>query len=407
MRISTASIFDNNSNSLNKLQAALARTQNQLSAQSRVLRPSDDPVASARALEVTQAQEMNKQFETNRTSARSSLSQVEVALGNTTSLIQQIQTLAVSAGNGGMTQADRNAIAAELEGRLADLLGVANTTDGAGGFLFSGYKATTQPFNQTTTGATYSGDQGQNMVQVGPSRSIPISESGSSVFENNATGNGTFQTQAAVANKGSGVIAPGAVVDPSLVKNHNYSVSFTVAGTPAVTSYTVVDNSTTPLPTTVVPSTTYKSGQSITFDGIAFDIKGEPANGDSFSVKPSQKQSVFQTVTELIATVRGGVSGPGGSAAMTNGLNTAHSNLATALENVLTVRSSVGARLKELDYLDSNGDDLKVQYAATLEGLTGLDPAKAISDFAQQQFTLEAAQKSFKAMSGLSLFNFI
>ena len=43
----------------------------------------------------------------------------------------------------------------------------------------------------------------------------------------------------------------------------------------------------------------------------------------------------------------------------------------------------------------------------TMEGLTGLDPAKAISDFTQQQFTLEAAQKSFKALSGLSLFNFI
>lgn len=407
MRISTASIFESNSKQLNKLQASIARTQDQLSSNTRILAPSDDPVASARALEVTQSQEMNAQYETNRTNARSSLSQVEVALGNTTTLIQQIQTLAVSAGNGGMTQADRNAIASELEGRLADLLGVANTTDGAGGFLFSGYKATTQPFNQTSTGATYSGDQGQRMLQVGPSRQLAISDSGSSIFENNATGNGSFQTQAAATNTGSGVIAPGAVVDPALVKNHNYSVSFAVTGTPAVTTYTVVDNSTTPAPTTVIPATAYKSGESITFDGIAFDVKGAPANGDSFSVKPSQKQSVFQTVTDLITTIRNGTSGPGGSAAMTNGLNTAHSNLAAALENVLTVRSSVGARLKELDYLDSNGDDLKVQYAETLEGLTGLDPAKAISDFTQQQFTLEAAQKSFKAMSGLSLFNFI
>lgn len=407
MRISTASIFESNSKQLNKLQASIARTQDQLSSNTRILAPSDDPVASARALEVTQSQEMNAQYETNRTNARSSLSQVEVALGNTTTLIQQIQTLAVSAGNGGMTQADRNAIASELEGRLADLLGVANTTDGAGGFLFSGYKATTQPFNQTSTGATYSGDQGQRMLQVGPSRQLAISDSGSSIFENNPTGNGNFQTQAAATNTGSGVIAPGAVVDPALVKNHNYSVSFSVSGTPAVTTYTVVDNSTTPAPTTVIPATAYKSGESITFDGIAFDIKGAPANGDSFSVKPSQKQSVFQTVTDLITTIRNGTSGPGGSAAMTNGMNTAHSNLAAALENVLTVRSSVGARLKELDYLDSNGDDLKVQYAATLEGLTGLDPAKAISDFTQQQFTLEAAQKSFKAMSGLSLFNYI
>jgi flagellar hook-associated protein 3 FlgL len=404
MRISTASIFDSNSKQLNKLQASIARTQDQLSSNTRILAPSDDPVASARALEVTQSQEMNEQYETNRTNARSSLSQVEVALGNTTTLIQQIQTLAVSAGNGGMTQADRNSIASELEGRLADLLGVANTTDGAGGFLFSGYKATTQPFNQTSTGATYGGDQGQRMLQVGPSRQLAISDSGSSIFENNATGNGTFQTQAAGANTGSGVISPGAVVNPTQVRNHDYSVKFTVVGTPPVTTYEVEDKSSS---TIVVPATAYKSGDSITFDGISFDVKGAPNHNDSFSVTPSHKQSVFQTVTELIATIRTGTAGPGGSAAMTNGLNTAHSNLAAALENVLTVRSSVGARLKELDYLDSNGDDLKVQYAETLEGLTGLDPAKAISDFTQQQFTLEAAQKSFKAMSGLSLFNYI
>jgi flagellar hook-associated protein 3 FlgL len=39
--------------------------------------------------------------------------------------------------------------------------------------------------------------------------------------------------------------------------------------------------------------------------------------------------------------------------------------------------------------------------------LQDLDMTKAISLFSQQQLSLQAAQQSFKAMSGLSLFNYI
>ena len=71
MRISSTSIFENNTNQLNKLQSQLAKTQMQLSTMKRVLVPSDDPIASSRALEVTQSQEINAQLATNRSNARS------------------------------------------------------------------------------------------------------------------------------------------------------------------------------------------------------------------------------------------------------------------------------------------------------------------------------------------------
>lgn len=48
-----------------------------------------------------------------------------------------------------------------------------------------------------------------------------------------------------------------------------------------------------------------------------------------------------------------------------------------------------------------------LQYASTLSGLQDLDMVKAISLFSQQQITLQAAQKSFTSISGLSLFNYI
>jgi flagellar hook-associated protein 3 FlgL len=381
----------------------------QLSTERRILTPADDPVASARVLEVSQTKEMNEQFATNRASARSSLTTVEGALQNAGNLLQDIQELAVTAGNGTMLPKDRQLLATELEGRLADLLGVANSTDGAGGYLFSGYMATTQPFTTTPGGADYKGDQGQRQLQVAASRRMPLSASGSAVFENNPTGNGSFQTQAAAANKGSAIISSGSVVDRAQADaGRDYKLTFAVSGTPAVTTYSVVDTTTgTDVAVPGMTAQAYEAGKAITFGGLSFDIKGEPADGDNFTAKPSEKQSVFTTVTNLIAALRAPADGSSGKAALANNLATALDNLKSSHDNVLTVQASVGAHMKELDYLDSAGDDLDIQYAATLSDLQDLDMVKAISDFSQQQMTLQAAQMSFKTMSGLSLFNYL
>lgn len=405
IRISTAALYSNGTTQINTLQAQMAKTQNQLSTNQRMLSAADDPIAAARALELTQSQSMNTQFGTNRTNANSSLSMVDQTLGDVTDQIQSIQSLIVTAGNASYSDSDRAALATELQGRLTDLLGLANTTDGTGTYLFSGYKSSTEPFTQTATGATYNGDQGQRTLQVGSSRNMPISETGSAIFEANTTGNGTFVTQAATGNTGNGIISPGSVTDTSKLLNHNYSIGFTVAGDPAVTSYAITDNSVDP-PTTTDPAT-YTAGAAIAFDGISFDVKGAPADGDTFTVAPSQKQSVFTTITDLINTLKTGATGDAGKAKLTNALSLASQNMSNALDNVLTVTASVGSRLNEVDSLDSSGSAINLQYATTLGNLQDLDTASAISLYTQQQTTLQAAQLSFKTMTSLSLFNYL
>lgn len=96
-----------------------------------------------------------------------------------------------------------------------------------------------------------------------------------------------------------------------------------------------------------------------------------------------------------------------GKAALTNSLSIASQNMSNALDNVLTVDASVGARLKEVDTLDTSGTAINLQYATTLSGLQDLDTVSAISLYTQQQTTLQAAQVSFKSMTSLSLFNYI
>lgn len=416
MRISTKTIFDHGKTQLGNLQTSLAKTQQQLATGRKNLAPSDDPIATARALELTQSQSINAQLAINRQNARGAMSQEEVALASTTSLLQDVKTLAVNGGNGSMTNSDREMIAVELENRLADLMGVANTTDGVGGYLFSGYQEGV-PFTKTATGARYQGDQGERTLQVGSTRTLAISDSGASVFENNPTGNGTFQTGADATNAtrgGSGIISPGSVTDFSAVTDHQYELNFAVVpgspGIPAVTTYTVMDLTLNqPVPPAPNPADPipYASGQSIQFDGLQFEIHGDPADLDKFTVDPSNKKSVFETVQDLITALRGNAEGPVGQATLNNALNKVNANLDNALDNVLSVRASVGARLKEMDYLDGAGEDLNIQYASALSDLQDVDTISAISQFTQQQIGLEAAQKSYKTLTSLSLFNYI
>jgi flagellar hook-associated protein 3 FlgL len=405
MRISTSSLYATSTSQLGTLQSQLARTQQQLSTNHRMLSAADDPVASARALEVTQSQSINAQFATNRANARSSLSQEEVALTGVQQLIQDVQVTAVAAGSGANSASDRATYANELEGRLEDLVALANTSDGLGGYVFSGYKTSTMPFVKTNAGVAYQGDQGQVQLQVGGARKIAMSDSGSAVFTGIPTGNGAFVTGAGAANTGTGVISAGTVSDPRQLTGHRYQIDFSAPGTPPVSSYTITDMTT--VPPAAAAAVPYVSGDPIKVGGMNFDIKGVPAAGDSFSVQPSDKQDLFTTLSKMIDTLRAPANTPAEKQALTDGLAAGNGNLSAALDNVLTVRSSVGSRQKELDTLDTAGADTDIQYAATLSGLQDLDLVKAISAFTQQQATLDAAQKTFKAVSSLSLFNYI
>jgi flagellar hook-associated protein 3 FlgL len=188
---------------------------------------------------------------------------------------------------------------------------------------------------------------------------------------------------------------------------------------PPVTTYDIVDSSNTSiLGGTGLPPypRTYTSGSTISlksqgaepaFDyGVELSIGNAPANGDTFTINASTNESIFTTLDNLITALET-ASVPGNQTALVNNLNTALSNLDNGLDRVLTVRASVGARMKEIESVKSSGEDIALQYDQTLSTLQDLDYARAISDLTRQQVGLEAAQKSFLKIQDLSLFNYI
>jgi len=90
-----------------------------------------------------------------------------------------------------------------------------------------------------------------------------------------------------------------------------------------------------------------------------------------------------------------------------NTLNTAMRDLDNSLDNVLTVRASAGARLNELDVIDSVGSNRMLNYDQTLSDLVDLDYTEAISEYSLRQIGMQASQKAFVDIKGLSLFNYM
>ncbi len=192
MRVSSNFSYDIGVAAINRQQAAQAKTLEQISSGKRNLAPSDDPAAYVRALGVSQADASNTQYATNRQTAASSLSALDGTLGNVTTLVQNAQQLAVSAGNGTLSDSDRAAIATQLRGNLDELMSLANRTDANGQYLFSGFQGSTKPFVDIGTGVQYMGDDGQRLVQASTSRQLAVNESGRDVFERiPAAGGGT------------------------------------------------------------------------------------------------------------------------------------------------------------------------------------------------------------------------
>ena len=184
MRISSIQAFNNGVSGLGRNYANVTRTQEQISSGKRILTPADDPVASVRLLQLEQQQAVLAQYKDNLTAAKNSLTQEETTLNSVNTVLQRIRELAVQAGGGALSSADRKSIAKELEQREGELLNLMNSRNARGEYLFAGFVGKTEPFIRNPDGTySYFGDEGQRSLQVASSSSVPINDNGKRLFE--------------------------------------------------------------------------------------------------------------------------------------------------------------------------------------------------------------------------------
>jgi flagellar hook-associated protein 3 FlgL len=180
MRITTLNSFQTSVDNLQKRQQDLSDAQNRLTSGKRVQVASDDPVAAAQAERALAAMRKSESDQRALDVSQNVMTQTEAALGNAGDLLQQARGLVVNAGNGSYSDGDRAALAQQLQALRDQMLTVANSTDGAGTYLFAGQGSNVAPFVDGAGGVGYVGTAGSNSVPS--TQSLPTSTDGKSIW---------------------------------------------------------------------------------------------------------------------------------------------------------------------------------------------------------------------------------
>ncbi|WP_447527338.1 flagellar hook-associated protein FlgL [Vreelandella sp. TE19] len=310
MRISTVTMYEQSSASINRQQSDFLKVSQQLASGRRVVNPSDDPQAASRSVGVAQSMAMTEQFTDSRVSARNSLSQSESVLNSVVEAITSAKGLMIQASNDTLTDTNRESIASELRGVYETLIGQANSADGNGRYLFGGYADDKPPFEKNENGGvSYVGGTENREQRIDSSRRMSVTMTGDEIFKQ--VTNGAKETGAA----------------PDLFRTIENALSVLESPTPS---------------------------------------------------------------EELHSTLKASMN-----------------ELDNAFDNVSMKIASAGARLNELDVVDSVASNRMLNYTQTMSDLVDLDMVEAISEYSMRQVGMQAAQRTFVDMSSMSLFDYL
>jgi flagellar hook-associated protein 3 FlgL len=395
MRVTVATGQQQFLSAINTLESSISQTQDEISSNESFTTASQSPVAAGEVNTYDQALAQSQQYASNGSSAQTNLNTESSTLTQITNQLQSLRDLALEANSGTVSASDRSGIASQIAGIQSSLLALANTQNGSGDYIFSGFAAQTQPFALSATGATYSGDQGTTQVQIGADQTIATSDSGDAVFNQIKTGNGTFTVTANANNSGTGLVGAATVSNAAGYDGGTYQIEFTAPGT-----YNIVNSA-----GANVSSGTYTAaGETISFDGLQIALSGAPVAGDSFTVAPSANQGLFTTVQNLITAVQ---SSGTASPALSNSITAQVSNLDQALAHISSLQASVGGRLNAITAQQSVQTSQQTQLQTSIASLQGLNYAAAVTQLDQQNTTLQAALQAYSLTQGLSLFKYI
>ena len=399
MRISSIEQFQQGIDSILNQQAKLNQTQLQLATGKKVLKPSDDPAVATQLLNLSSLKANNLQYDRNINTALNELELQESVLASSGNVLQRVRELVIQANNATQGPETRAAIADEISNLADELLQLSNSKSPSGEYIFAGYNSRTPAFAKSDAGFVYQGDQGQRLLQVSEDTQLAVRDNGADVFQGMSTGDGRFLLETPASNTGDGIVKMSSTIDAI---SDDYTVVFVQANADDPITFSVAG-----AVSGIVATGTYQSGEAFSFNGISIEIEGAPTNGDSYQIKRSVRQDVFQSVQSIADALLAGGDTAAQSSKRVNDLGQSISTMDQALEHLQSRRTIVGNRLQALDTrADENANGL-IRLERQTSELNDLDFAEAVSRLNLQTTALQAAQQSYIKIQGLSLFNYL
>lgn len=289
MRISTSQFYEASAANYQRNYANVIATNQEVSSQVKLNTASDDPVGAARALQLTQQNALLSQYKTNVNTVNQNATQAETAMTGIQTALQRAQELIIDAASGAKTDLDRKANADELAGIQATVLGLMNSQNANGDYLFSGSKAKTPPYSLNADGSySYQGDQTAIKLSVGDGIQLASNTTGWDAFEQAVNTTRTAATWSGTGTDDGKAVLSGGIVTNSTAyaatfdQGQPYEVSF-VSGT----QLKITDNTGADVTAEASQAGAFNpanaSNQTVTFRGLELNLNINLTDADKTS----------------------------------------------------------------------------------------------------------------------------
>lgn len=377
MRVTQKILTDRSMQNLNNILSRVLRTQDILSSGKEIRRPSDDPVRFNQVLSLRTSIEKLDQYTSNVEDGINWLNLVDESLSSVSGVLEKVRTLVLQGANGTLTAEDREMIATEIEAYLEELIGTANTSY-AGRHLFSGTQTLTVPFSREGDIITYYGDNNSIILEIENNTTLAIGFPGDDVFFRG------FE-----ASSG----------DMTSVDFNSYNgSSFTINGkTVNIDSATITSLS--DLVNLINNDPNLKSEVYALSDGDRLILRSRTASPLSLSGAPleawgmidsggdilnsREAEGVFKVVEDIIKDLRNN------EVSKLSGEDLG--NLDEALDNLLAVRSQVGARTLRLENSRNRFEEFSVNFKKLLSLNEDIDVAEVVMQLNEHQNVYQMA----------------
>lgn len=311
MRISTGQIFSNANRNMMENQTSLLDTQGKLSSGKKFSSLAEDPVGASRVVGLKRELAQLDMFQSNIDASRRRLELEDATFGDLNTAMDRMRELSLQARNNTNTDADRQAMAHELEQLVEYSAGLMNTRDAKGEYIFSGSKGTTQTYLKQDDRYVYQGDSTARSIQVSSALYTQSTDAGRDLFESI-----NLDPELSVTGEMAGAITGYEVTDPeryaSLMRSTGDLELRVTVGTdgavpPAVPApeyrYSLLDSAGQPVP--MAPPNNSTLVQDIVFDPTDPDARQVTLNLSGISIDLTLPDNTFADDTAASVTGEG------------------------------------------------------------------------------------------------------
>lgn len=410
MRLSFNMQFTQSLNGILTAQQRMAKAETQLSRQTRILSPADDPAGAAKVLTLEQGKAQIEQYQSNSILLKNNLGLQETVLTNMRTAMDRVLTLAIASGNGTYSDEERGTVAAEIKNIQIQLLDIMNTRSPDGSYIFAGFQDKVVPYEFDTTSGKFmfQGDEGARSLQISPSVALPSTSSGKlifdEVFERFKTSSPTVVTgspdsvQLDISNQKQFDSFFRQQYDGITPANNDFSIALDGLG-----NYEFLRNGTALTP----PVTgTFTPGAPISFNGLTLTISGAAAAPGEvqFSLEQPKKTNILNAIDEFVNALNT-------PALDINTLKTSIQDMLVSVENtssnISATLAQLGGRINVTDSVFGLNADLLITNQQYKADISEVDLAAALTEIKRQEVALQATSQVFAKIGSTTLFDYL